>query len=114
MGISRSRSISDRSTPPSRDDVTAALGDLAVLDLSHALAGPVASTMLGEHGAEIIKIEPPDGETPRAWGPPFYGAESSYFVNLNRNKQSVAIDLKHPDGKAIYFRLLERADVVIE
>jgi crotonobetainyl-CoA:carnitine CoA-transferase CaiB-like acyl-CoA transferase len=91
-----------------------ALGDLVVLDLSHALAGPFASTMLGDYGAEIIKIEPLDGEIARAWGPPFYGGESAYFVNLNRNKKSVAIDLKHPDGKAIFFKLLDRADVVLE
>ena len=91
-----------------------ALGDLVVLDLSHALAGPFASTMLGDYGAEIIKIEPLDGEIARAWGPPFYGGESAYFVNLNRNKKSVAIDLKHPDGKAIFFRLLTGADVVLE
>src|SRR3954471_20873982 len=114
MGISRSRSISDRSTPPSRNDVTAALGDVVVLDLSHALAGPFASTMLGDYGAEIIKIEPLDGEIARAWGPPFYAGESSYFVNLNRNKKSVALDLKHPDGRAIFFRLLEGADIVLE
>jgi crotonobetainyl-CoA:carnitine CoA-transferase CaiB-like acyl-CoA transferase len=92
----------------------AALGDIVVLDLSHALAGPFASTMLGDYGAEIIKIEPLDGELARAWGPPFYGDESAYFVNLNRNKKSIALDLKHPDGKAIFFKLLERADVVLE
>src|SRR5580765_8555733 len=91
-----------------------ALGDLVVLDLSHALAGPFASTMLGDYGAEILKIEPLDGEIARAWGPPFYGDEAAYFVNLNRNKKSVAIDLKHPDGKALFFRLLDRADVVLE
>jgi crotonobetainyl-CoA:carnitine CoA-transferase CaiB-like acyl-CoA transferase len=94
--------------------VPGALGDLVVLDLSHALAGPFASTMLGDYGAEIIKIEPLDGEIARAWGPPFYEGESSYFVNLNRNKKSVALDLKHPDGQAIFFRLLEGADVVLE
>ena len=92
----------------------AALGDVVVLDLSHALAGPFASTMLGDYGAEIIKIEPLDGEIARAWGPPFYGDESAYFVNLNRNKKSVALDLKHPDGKAIFFKRLARADVVLE
>ena len=91
-----------------------ALDDVAVLDLSHALAGPFASTMLGDYGAEIIKIEPLDGEIARAWGPPFYGEEAAYFVNLNRNKKSVALDLKHPEGKALFFRLLERADVVLE
>jgi len=92
----------------------AALGDLVVLDLSHALAGPFASTLLGDYGAEIIKIEPLDGEIARAWGPPFYGDESAYFVNLNRNKKSVAIDLKRPEGRALFFGLLERADVVLE
>ena len=91
-----------------------ALGDLVVLDLSHALAGPFCSTMLGDYGAEIIKIEPLEGEISRGWGPPFYGGESAYFVNLNRNKKSVAIDLKHPDGKALFFRLLEQSDVVLE
>jgi crotonobetainyl-CoA:carnitine CoA-transferase CaiB-like acyl-CoA transferase len=91
-----------------------ALADLVVLDLSHALAGPFAATMLADYGAEIIKIEPLDGEISRHWGPPFYGRESAYFVNLNRNKKSVALDLKHPEGRAIFFRLLERADVVLE
>ena len=91
-----------------------ALGDVVVLDLSHALAGPFATTMLGDYGAEIIKIEPLDGEIARAWGPPFYGDEAAYFVNLNRNKKSVALDLKHPDGKANFLELLAKADVVIE
>ena len=94
--------------------MASALGDLVVLDLSHALAGPFASTMLGDYGAEIIKIEPLEGEIARAWGPPFYGDESAYFVNLNRNKKSIALDLKQPDGRAIFFRLLEGADVVLE
>ena len=92
----------------------AALADVVVLDLSHALAGPFASTMLADYGAEIIKIEPLDGDISRHWGPPFYGDESAYFVNLNRNKKSVAIDLKHPDGRAIFLRLAERADVLLE
>ena len=92
-----------------------ALDDVVVLDLSHALAGPFASTLLGDYGAEIIKIEPPEGEIARAWGPPFYGDdESAYFVNLNRNKKSVAIDLKRPEGRELFFRLLDRADVVLE
>ena len=91
-----------------------ALDDITILDLSHALAGPFASTMLGDYGAEVIKIEPLDGEIARAWGPPFYGGEASYFVNLNRNKKSVAIDLKHPDGRALFLRLVEGADIVLE
>jgi len=94
--------------------MTLALDDVTILDLSHALAGPFASTMLADYGAEVIKIEPLEGEISRGWGPPFYGTETSYFVNLNRNKKSVAIDLKHPDGKDLFFRLLDRADVVLE
>jgi crotonobetainyl-CoA:carnitine CoA-transferase CaiB-like acyl-CoA transferase len=91
-----------------------ALEDVTVLDLSHALAGPFASTLLGDYGAEIIKIEPLDGEIARRWGPPFYGTEAAYFVNLNRNKQSVAIDLKHPEGRALFMRLAAGADVILE
>ena len=91
-----------------------ALADLTILDLSHALAGPFASTMLGDFGATVIKIEPLEGEIARAWGPPFYGDEAAYFVNLNRNKQSVAIDLKQPEGRALFLRLLDGADVVLE
>src|SRR6266566_2146396 len=60
-----------------------ALEDVVVLDLSHALAGPFASTMLADYGATVIKIEPPEGEMARAWGPPFYEGETAYFVNLN-------------------------------
>jgi crotonobetainyl-CoA:carnitine CoA-transferase CaiB-like acyl-CoA transferase len=94
--------------------VTLALEDITVLDLSHALAGPFATTMLADYGANVIKIEPPEGEMSRAWGPPFYGEETAYFVNLNRNKKSVTIDLKHAEGRALFFRLLESADVVVE
>ena len=91
-----------------------ALDDVTVLDLSHALAGPFASTLLADYGADILKIEPLEGEIARAWGPPFYGHETAYFVNLNRNKKSIAIDLKHPEGRGIFFRLLDAADVVLE
>jgi len=91
-----------------------ALDDVTVLDLSHALAGPFASTLLGDYGAEVIKIEPLEGEIARAWGPPFYGDQAAYFVNLNRNKKSVALDLKHPEGQALFLRLLDGADVVLE
>src|SRR5262245_3174051 len=92
-----------------------ALDDVTVLDLSHALAGPFRSTMLADYGAEVIKIETPNsGEMSRAWGPPCYKGEAAYFVNLHRNKKSVAIDLKHPEGKALVMRLLDGADVVLE
>lgn len=91
-----------------------ALDDITVLDLSHALAGPFCSTMLADFGADVIKVEPPTGDISRAWGPPFVGTEPAYFLNLNRNKRSVVIDLKHPEGKALFFRLMERSDVVLE
>jgi CoA:oxalate CoA-transferase len=90
------------------------LDDVTVLDLSHALAGPFASTMLADFGAKVIKIEPPTGDISRAWGPPFYGSEPSYFVGLHRNKQSVVIDFKHAEGKELFFKLVEKADVVLE
>ncbi|GAC1536838.1 MAG: CaiB/BaiF CoA-transferase family protein [Myxococcales bacterium] len=92
-----------------------ALDDVTVLDLSHALAGPFASTMLADYGARVIKLEPPDGgDISRAWGPPFQGTEASYFVNLNRNKKSIAVDLKRPEGRDLFFRLVEQVDVVLE
>ena len=92
-----------------------ALDDIAVLDLSHALAGPLASTLLADFGATVIKVEPPGaGDIARRWGPPFSGDDSTYFVGLNRNKKSVAIDLKHPRGVDLAFRLLDRCDVLIE
>src|SRR4051812_32871207 len=91
-----------------------ALDDLLVLDLSHALAGPFASTWLADNGAQVVKVEPPTGDIARKWGPPFHGEDSAYFVSLNRNKKSVVVDVKHADGKEIVFRLAERADVLIE
>jgi formyl-CoA transferase/CoA:oxalate CoA-transferase len=92
-----------------------ALDNVTVLDLSHALAGPFASSMLGDFGADVIKIETPGtGDITRVWGPPFYQRESAYYVNLNRNKRSVEIDLKHPQGRELFFRLVERSDVVLE
>jgi len=94
--------------------MTQALDHITVLDLSHALAGPFASTMLADFGAHVVKIEPPGGDMSRGWGPPFVGGESAYFLHLNRNKQSVVVDLKAEEGRALFFKLLDRADVVIE
>ena len=95
--------------------MTAALGDVTVLDLSHALAGPFASTMLAHYGATIIKVEPPSGDIARGWGPPFYGDEdSAFFAHLNPNKRSVVIDLKQPAGRDLFLRLARGADVVLE
>jgi crotonobetainyl-CoA:carnitine CoA-transferase CaiB-like acyl-CoA transferase len=91
------------------------LEDVAVLDLSHALAGPFCSTMLADFGAEVVKLEPKGaGDIARAWGPPLPGSETSYFVSLHRNKKGIALDLKHPRGKELFFSLVERCDVVLE
>ncbi len=91
------------------------LDDIKVLDLSHALAGPYCSTMLADFGAQVIKLEPPgSGDIARGWGASMPGGESAYFVGLHRNKQDIVIDLKHPDGKQLFFRLIERCDVVLE
>jgi formyl-CoA transferase/CoA:oxalate CoA-transferase len=92
-----------------------ALEDVTVIDLSHALAGPLATTMLADYGATVLKVEPPgQGDIARAWGPPFHGEDSAYFTSLNRNKQSLELDLKQPEGRELLLRLAERADVVIE
>jgi crotonobetainyl-CoA:carnitine CoA-transferase CaiB-like acyl-CoA transferase len=91
------------------------LEDVKVLDLSHALAGPFCSTMLADFGAQVIKLEPRGaGDIARAWGPPLPGGETSYFVSLHRNKKGIDLDLKHPQGKEVFFRLVERCDVVLE
>ena len=91
------------------------LEDVKVLDLSHALAGPFCSTMLGDFGAEVIKLEPKEaGDISRAWGPPLPGGETSYFVSLHRNKKGIAVDLKHPEGKGLFFQLIDKCDVVLE
>ncbi|MEV0613141.1 CoA transferase [Nonomuraea sp. NPDC050404] len=94
------------------------LGDIVVLDLSRALAGPHAAQMLGDLGARVIKVEHPDGgDESRGWGPPFVGPDhdiSTYFLAANRNKQSIAIDLKSDEGKRLIERLVRQSDVLIE
>ena len=91
------------------------LEDVTVLDLSHALAGPFCSTMLADFGARVIKLEPKGaGDIARAWGTPLPGGETAYFVSLHRNKQGIEVDLKARDGKALFFKLVEKADVVLE
>lgn len=95
------------------------LGDIVVIDLSRALAGPHAAMMLGDLGARVIKVETPgDGDDTRSWGPPFVGPEddpiSTYFLSCNRNKESVTLDLKSGDGVSTLARLATHADVLIE
>src|SRR3954454_24056676 len=91
------------------------LEDVTILDLSHALAGPFCSTMLADFGAQVIKLEPPGaGDIARGWGTPVAGGETAYFVSLHRNKRGIVIDLKRPQGKELFFKLVERSDVVLE
>jgi formyl-CoA transferase/CoA:oxalate CoA-transferase len=91
------------------------LDGLLVLDFSRVLAGPYCTMQLADLGARVIKIEQPGrGDDTRAWGPPFVGRESAYFLSVNRNKESLALDLKHPRARTILDALLSRADVVVE
>jgi crotonobetainyl-CoA:carnitine CoA-transferase CaiB-like acyl-CoA transferase len=94
------------------------LDGLVVLDLSRALAGPHAAMMLGDLGARVIKVEAPDGDDSRHWGPPFVGPEdgreSTYFLACNRNKESIALDLKSAADSATLARLVRHADVLVE
>jgi len=91
------------------------LEGVKILDLSHALAGPFCSTMLADFGAEVIKIEPPGlGDIARAWGSPLPGGETDYFASLHRNKKGMVLDLKNPQGKEIFLRMVERCDIVLE
>ena len=92
-----------------------ALEGIRVVDLTRALAGPYCTLLLADHGADVVKIEIPGaGDETREWAPPAINGVSAYYLAINRNKRSVTCDLKHPDGKAILERLVERADVVVE
>jgi formyl-CoA transferase/CoA:oxalate CoA-transferase len=92
-----------------------ALEGIRVLDLTRALAGPFCTLMLGDYGADVIKIEiPGTGDDTRQWGPPFIGEESAYFLSINRNKRSLTLNFKEPQAKEVFLRLAQGADVVVE
>ncbi|GGJ12145.1 CaiB/BaiF CoA transferase family protein [Neoroseomonas lacus] len=92
-----------------------ALAGLRVVDLTRVLGGPYCTMVLSDHGAEVIKLEPPQGDEVRDWGPPFNAdGDASYFVGVNRNKRSVGLDLSKPAGREVLMRLLDGADVLIE
>ncbi|MFL6182919.1 MAG: CaiB/BaiF CoA transferase family protein [Actinomycetes bacterium] len=91
------------------------LDGVLVADFSRVLAGPYATMLLGDLGAEVVKVERPEvGDDTRSWGPPWHGEQSTYFASVNRNKRSVAIDLADPEGRRRARALAERADVVVE
>lgn len=93
--------------------MSGALEGIKVVDLSRVLGGPYCTQMLADHGAEVIKVEPPQGDETRGWGPPFKDELSAYFSGANRNKRSIAIDLRQPEGRNLVLRLLEDADVLV-
>lgn len=91
------------------------LEGLTVLDLTRVLSGPYCTMMLADMGARVIKVEhPKKGDDTRGWGPPFINGESSYFLSVNRNKESVTLDFKHPDGRALLDALIAKADILVE
>ena len=90
------------------------LDSIRVVELTEALAGPYCAMMLGDFGADVIKIERRlTGDQSRSWGPPFIGSESAYFLATNRNKRSLALDYDQPLGAEILHRLLATADVFL-
>ena len=94
---------------------TRPLAGVRVIDLTRVMTGPYCTMMLGDLGADVVKVELPGrGDDTRGWGPPFVGGESVYFMTVNRNKRSVALDLKSEGGKAALWRLIDGADVLVE
>jgi len=91
------------------------LDGITVLDLTRVLSGPYCTMLLADMGARVIKLEQPGkGDDTRAWGPPFLEGESAYFLSINRNKESVTLDFKQPEGRAVLDRLIAKSDVLVE
>lgn len=90
------------------------LDGVKVLDLTRVLAGPYCTMMLGDMGADVVKVERPEGDDTRGYGPPFLNGESAYFLSINRNKRSLTLNLKQPEALQVLGRLIETADVLVE
>src|SRR5438876_10252403 len=95
-------------------DPTPPLTGVRVLDASRVLAGPFCGQVLGDLGADVIKVERPgNGDETREWGPPFVGPLSAYYLSCNRNKCAIALDLAHAEGLGLFRGLVERSDIVV-
>jgi crotonobetainyl-CoA:carnitine CoA-transferase CaiB-like acyl-CoA transferase len=91
------------------------LDDIFVLDLTRILSGPICTMLMGDMGATVVKIEPPPhGDDTRLWGPPFVNGVATYYLSVNRNKKSLGLNLKSPQGREVLWKLIDRADVLVE
>jgi crotonobetainyl-CoA:carnitine CoA-transferase CaiB-like acyl-CoA transferase len=100
---------------PAAQAATGPLAGIRVIDLTRILAGPLCTMMLGDMGADVIKVEPPGkGDDTRSWGPPFAGDEAAYFLGVNRNKRSLTLNMAAPAGQKILAALIDKADVLID
>ncbi|MGV3654086.1 MAG: CaiB/BaiF CoA transferase family protein [Noviherbaspirillum sp.] len=95
-------------------NVMGSLAGIKVIDISRVLAGPSCTQILADHGAQVIKVEPPAGDETRKWGPPFKDGGASYYMGVNRNKRAIVLDLSVPAGREVLFDLLADADVLVE
>ncbi|HUP28118.1 MAG TPA: CoA transferase [Chloroflexia bacterium] len=100
--------------PPADHLLPPPLVGIRVLDLSRVLAGPYCTMMLGDLGADVIKVESPEGDDTRNWGPPYFGSESAYYLSCNRNKRGIVVDLGTEQGREIVRSLADRSDVLVE
>ncbi len=91
-----------------------AMTGLRVIDLTRVLGGPYCTQVLADHGADVIKVEPPAGDEVREWGPPFHDGDAAYFIGINRNKRSIGLDLASAGGREVLMTMLRDADVLIE
>jgi succinate--hydroxymethylglutarate CoA-transferase len=112
--------VSPTSSPPTLAlqlavaGLTKMLKGIQVLDLTRVLAGPYCSMLLGDMGAQVIKVESITGDDTRKWGPPCLKGESAYYLGVNRNKKSIAVNLKSLDGQQVVKKIAQKADVLIE
>src|SRR3981189_3431054 len=97
------------SMPPETPPAPGAMTGLRVIDLTPVLAGPYCTQILADHGADVIKVEPPAGDEVRDWGPPFHGEDAAYFVGINPNNRSIGPDLASEGGRAVLMKRPEGA-----